>query len=153
MVRVSLMRCRRGGWAAHRSGRSMLMADMDNDGDLDVVVNNVHAAAQYFENDLCTEGSTLEFALEMPNVQNCNAIGAQITLKTSAGTLTRDVRVSSAYLTAEPPLVHFGLAPGMIVHSATVRWPKQAAALHAARPCAQQFRHCYTHEIAAIKSQ
>ncbi len=114
------------GLGSTRSGRSMLMADMDNDGDLDIVVNNVRAAAQYFENDLCTEGSALLFALEMPNVPNRNAIGAQVVLKTSAGTMTRDVRVSSAYLTAEPPLVHFGLAPGTEVRSASVHWPDGA---------------------------
>ncbi len=114
------------GLGSTRSGRSMLMADVDGDGDLDIVVNNVRTAAQYFENDLCTEGAALEFALQMPGVQNRNAIGAQVILKTSAGTMVRDVRVSSAYLTAEPPIVHFGLAPGTEVRSATVIWPDSA---------------------------
>jgi hypothetical protein len=114
------------GLESTRSGRSMLMADMDNDGDLDIVVNNLRAAAQYFENDLCTEGSALGFALQQPGLQNRNAIGAQIILKTSAGTMMRDVRVSSAYLTAEPPLVHFGLAPSTQIRSATVIWPDGA---------------------------
>ena len=114
------------GLGSTRSGRSMLMADMDGDGDLDIVVNNVRASAQYFENDLCTEGAALEFALQMPGVQNRNAIGAQVILKTSAGTMVRDVRVTSAYLTAEPPIVHFGLAPGTEVRSATVIWPDGA---------------------------
>ena len=59
----------------------------------------------------------------MPGVQNRNAIGAQVILKTSAGTMVRDVRVSSAYLTAEPPIMHFGLAPGTEIRSAVVRWP------------------------------
>lgn len=114
------------GLGSTRSGRSMLMADIDSDGDLDIVVNNLRAPAQYFANDLCTEGAALEFALEMPDVQNRNAIGAQVILKTSAGTMVRDMRVSSAYLTAEPPTVHFGLAPGTEIRSATVRWPDGA---------------------------
>ncbi len=114
------------GLGSTRSGRSMLMADMDADGDLDIVVNNLRAPAQYFENDLCTEGAGLEYSLQMPAAQNRNAVGAQVILKTSAGTMTRDVRVSSAYLTAEPPIVHFGLPPGAEIRSATVHWPDGA---------------------------
>ena len=36
------------------SGRGMLMADLDDDGDLDIVVNNLRGFAQLFENQLCT---------------------------------------------------------------------------------------------------
>ena len=46
---------------ATSGGRGMSMADLDNDGDLDIVVNNLMAPAQIFENQLC--GDALEVDL------------------------------------------------------------------------------------------
>ena len=39
------------------SGRGMSLADLDNDGDLDVVVNNLQSPAKLFENRLCAGGA------------------------------------------------------------------------------------------------
>src|SRR5919202_1172853 len=41
------------GLGSTASGRGMLMADLDGDGDLDIVVNNLQAPAELFENRLC----------------------------------------------------------------------------------------------------
>ena len=113
------------GLNSTRSGRSMLMADFDADGDLDIVVNNVRSQAQLFENDLCG-GDSVQVALRWPAMQNRNAIGAQVRLRTDQGLLTRQVRSGSGYLTGDPPLLHFGLAPGMIVQEVRILWPDGA---------------------------
>jgi hypothetical protein len=110
------------GLASTRGGRSMLMADLDQDGDLDIVVNNLRSAAQLFENRLCG-GDALEVMLRMPGTANLNAIGATVRLHTGEGLLTREVRATSGYLTGEAPVVHFGLAPSMQVETLEILWP------------------------------
>jgi enediyne biosynthesis protein E4 len=114
------------GLDSTRSGRSMLMADMDGDGDLDIVVNNVRAPAQLFENQLCRLGSAVEIALVQPGVQNRNALGARVRVYTSDGIVTREVRSGAGYLTGEPPLVSLGLAPAMQVQRIEITWPDGA---------------------------
>jgi len=111
-----------------RSGRGMVMADMDNDGDLDILVNNVRAPAALYENRLCVPAfsSALRMRLQQPQVQNRNAIGAQIVVYTNNGRMTRTVVAGSAYLSAEAPEVHFGLGAGMRIERIEIRWPDGA---------------------------
>src|SRR5690606_30111211 len=63
------------------SGRGMIMADMDNDGDLDIVINNLRNSAELYENQLCS-GASLQVALHWPDSANTRAIGAQVWLRT-----------------------------------------------------------------------
>lgn len=104
------------------SGRSMGMADLDADGDLEIVVNNLRSPAQLFENQLCG-GGNLQVELDWPQGQNRQAIGAQLILHTSAGIYTRDVRAASGYLTGDPARVHFGFPAADQLVKLEVRWP------------------------------
>lgn len=107
------------------SGRSMVMADLDADGDLDIVVNPLRSPAQLFENQLCG-GSSVQVDLQWPAVQNQDAIGARLTLATSHGAYLRDVRALSGYLSGDPPRVHFGLPVEATIERLTIDWPDGA---------------------------
>jgi hypothetical protein len=110
------------GLGSERSGRGMAMADLDGDGDLDIVVNNLGAPAQLFENRLCG-GASLEADLRWPGSKNTRAIGATLVLHTSAGDFTRDVRATAGYLSGPPARVHFGFPQGAAIEWLEVRWP------------------------------
>ncbi|MFN8373606.1 MAG: CRTAC1 family protein [Anaerolineae bacterium] len=104
-----------------RSGRGMGMADLDNDGDVDIVVNNLNTPSQLFENDLCG-GNSLQVELRQANVQNSYGLGARLTLYTSGGTYSRDMRAISGYLSGDPARVHFGFPQDSELYRLEVQW-------------------------------
>lgn len=105
------------------SGRGMTMADLDEDGDLDIVVNNLRGPAQLFENRLCPMGGSLEIELIWNGSANTKAIGAQLLLQSGVGTLRRDLRVGSGYLSGDPPRVHIGVPADTVLDSLEIIWP------------------------------
>ena len=109
---------------ATESGRGMSFADLDNDGDLDVVVNNLAKPSVLFENRLCV-GNALEVTLHWEGFPNRRAIGAQLRLYTTQGILHRKMRLSSGYLSSLPARVHFGLgqATSSDLQQLEVIWP------------------------------
>lgn len=118
---------RQWGLGSTASGRGMSMADLDLDGDLDIVVNNLTTASQLFENRLCG-GAAIEVDLRWPATKNPFAIGARLALHTSAGTLYRDARAASGYLSGDPARIHFGLPLDAGALDMEIRWPDGALA-------------------------
>lgn len=110
------------------SGRSMVMADLDADGDLDIVVNPLRSPVQLFENQICGGGS-IQVDLHWPEVQNFDAIGAEVTLFTSQGRYLRDVRALSGYLSGDPSQIHFGLPADARIERLVVEWPDGAVSV------------------------
>lgn len=110
------------------SGRSMLMVDLDEDGDLDIVVNPLRSPAQLFENQLC-DGKSLEVDLQWSGVQNHDAVGAQVTLVTDQGSYRRDIRALSGYLSGDPPRLHFGMPEAATITQFSIQWPDRATSV------------------------
>lgn len=118
---------------ATASGRGMIMADMDNDGDLDIVINNLRGFAQLYENQLCS-GANLQVDLTWSGSQNIHAIGAQLALHTDKGILRRDVRASGGYLSGDPVRVHFGIPAEARLDRLEIEWPDGKVSLVDAPP-------------------
>lgn len=110
------------GLNSQGGGRGMSIGDLDNDGDLDIVVNNLNAPAQLFENALCG-GSSLQVELRWPGSGNPFGIGAVLMLTTSTGRYTRDMRAASGYLSGDPARAHFGFPGESELLRLDVLWP------------------------------
>ncbi|MBZ0288244.1 MAG: CRTAC1 family protein [Anaerolineae bacterium] len=113
------------GLGSLRGGRGMSMADLDRDGDLDIVVNNLNSPAQLFENQLC-EGASLQVDLRWPGSLNTRGIGATLILQTDNGTYYRDVKAASGYISGDPARIHFGFPVDAMLQWLEIRWPDGA---------------------------
>lgn len=121
------------GLVDDEGGRGLVLVDIDGDGDLDAIVNNLAAPTRLFENQLCGSdgiaGADLIVSLDWPASQNPDAIGAVIELALADGTiLTRTVDATRGYLSGGPLTAHFGV--GAVTDEAasgeadlTVLWP------------------------------
>ena len=111
------------GWALNdkASGRGMSLADLDNDGDLDIVVNNLGSAAKLFENQLCG-GDSIMVDLRQRGVGNGQGIGSRLTLYTDSGVYQRDLTAVSGYLSGDSSRAHFGFPSGAALERLTILW-------------------------------
>jgi len=111
------------GLGSIESGRGMSMADIDGDGDLDIVINNLRGPAQFFENQLCG-GSTLLVDLAWLESANPFAIGTLLRLRTTDGQQhQRRIHAASGYLSSDPTQIHFGFANDVRLAGLEIIWP------------------------------
>lgn len=103
-----------------------IYADLDNDGDLDVVTNNIDDEPFLYRNMTIENGGQgnryLTFQLEGP-AENRLAIGAKILVNTSQGRYLEEHFPVRGYQSCNPPGIHVGLGAGITIESALVVWP------------------------------
>lgn len=97
-------------------------ADLDNDGDLDIVVNNMGERASVYRNNNVYKGNYLTIQLKGLQ-ENTSAIGSRIDIVTSSGQQqTAEQQPVRGYLSSMEPVVHFGLGKDSVISSLIVRW-------------------------------
>lgn len=98
-------------------------ADLDNDGDLDIIVNRMNDEAAVFRNNAenFSKGNYLKVALQMPG-KNVNALGAKVQVVTSAGTVMLENYPVHGFQSSMQIPLHFGL-PSASIDSVIIRWP------------------------------
>ncbi len=96
-------------------------ADLDGDGDLDIVEVNLEEPNFVLRND-AQEGNRL--VLKLNGVKsNSHAIGAKVIVKTASGSQMRQLSPQSGYMTYNEDIVHFGLGKDTAVDELTIHWP------------------------------
>jgi len=101
-------------------------ADLDNDGDLDYVVNNVNDKAFIYKNKTREEEADLKNFLKIElrgQENNSMALGAKVELWYSGLYQFHEHFISRGYTSSVDPIIHFGLAEHSLVDSVKVTWP------------------------------
>ena len=108
--------------AARHSSRGAAFGDIDNDGDVDVLVMNMGEPPSLLRNDLASANHWITVQLRGTR-SNRSAIGASVSVS-SAGLRQKDVVLSqSSFLSQSDLRLHFGLGAATEVERFTVRWP------------------------------
>lgn len=98
-------------------------ADLDNDGDLEMIVNNIDEPATIFKN-LSTENGQhyLKVEFEGPEV-NPLGLGAKVTLKSSGNLQVQELTMTRGFQSSVAPRLSFGLGADTMIDEVNVQWP------------------------------
>jgi len=103
-------------------GRAVAIADFDNDGRVDALVSNLEGAPVLLHNESSTHDNHW-LALDLRGHSGWAAIGARVKITSGGTTQLREVRADGSYLSANDPIVHFGLGASTKIDSLSIRWP------------------------------
>ena len=113
------------GFALKKASRALAVGDLDNDGDLDIVVSNVGETADVLRNDGGNRGNSI-LVRTVGSRSNRDGIGARLKLAVGGKILVRDVKAGSSYLAQNDLRVHFGLGNAPKADRLEIRWPSGA---------------------------
>jgi hypothetical protein len=114
-----------GDLAAEMVARGAAFADLDDDGDLDVVVAANGGPAKVFENRGGGHGNWLRLSLRGTK-SNRDGLGAQVTVTAGGAAQTWLVRAGGSYLSQPQVDPTFGLGAAKVAEKVVVRWPSGA---------------------------
>jgi hypothetical protein len=108
--------------AERHSSRGAAFGDIDNDGDIDILVMNMGEPPSLRRNDLPHVNHWVSLLLEGTR-SNRSAIGATVTLAAGSLHQTSAVLSQSSFLSQNDRRLHFGLGPATHFDRVTVHWP------------------------------
>jgi hypothetical protein len=108
--------------ARPRVSRAAAFADYDNDGDLDVAVNNNGQEAELLRNDGGNANHWLQLYL-IGTRSNRDAVGARVVLWADGQRWVAEKAGGRSYQAAHDPRLHFGLGKREMVERVEVFWP------------------------------
>ena len=109
-------------FTAERASRGLAVGDLDNDGRLDVVINDLDGSPQVLRNEGTGGGSWLTVKLKGKG-KNTDAVGAVVRVAASALRQMRLVQSGTSYLSQHDMRAHFGLGAATQADSIEVSWP------------------------------
>ena len=99
-------------------------ADLDNDGDLDIVVNNYNSEANILKNNSRESNNNNFLRVKIKGTdKNPMGIGAKVVVKTNNLEQTQEVFTARGWLSSVEPLLHFGLEKNNNINTVHISWP------------------------------
>ncbi|KEO73237.1 VCBS repeat-containing protein [Anditalea andensis] len=111
------------GMDHHSNSNGAVYADLDNDGDLDLIVNNINEQAFIYRNtsEENKKNRYLKIKLEGEG-KNRFGLGARVTLYSGGNKQLQEQMPTRGYQSSVSPILHFGLGAVASVDSLMVQW-------------------------------
>lgn len=119
-------------WGINKSGLSngAVYADLDNDGDLDLIINKINAPASIYKNMSRESFNSSYLAVSLKGTAgNINAIGAKVYLYNKGTVQYQEVNPNVGYLSCVSTILNFGLGDQKTVDSLKIVWPDSRSQL------------------------
>ncbi|MFV8370989.1 VCBS repeat-containing protein [Flavobacterium sp. LB2P74] len=97
-------------------------ADIDNDGDLDVITNNTNAIASLYINKTDAKSNYLKLKLRFTG-KNTFGIGAKVISYSKGKKQFKELQTTRGFQSSSEPIIHFGYGKATKVDSLVVIWP------------------------------
>ena len=97
-------------------------ADLDNDGDLEIITNNIDDKASVFVNNSSESNNFLTFAFKGPK-RNSFGLGVKVLLEAGGKKQFQEMTLTRGYRSSVAPLLHFGLGKATLADKVTITWP------------------------------
>lgn len=112
-------------WGMEDKGFSngCVYADLDNDGDLEIVTNNIDSKAVLFKNNSSNTNNSISIQFEGPR-SNPLGIGTKVSVYTNDQSQFQELTLTRGFQSSVAPRLHFGLGKSKKVDSIVVQWGK-----------------------------
>jgi enediyne biosynthesis protein E4 len=109
------------GLAIRKVSRGTAAGDIDNDGDVDIVVSNANDTPDVLRNDTSL-GASLTVQL-VGTTSNASGIGAEVHATVGGLRIVKEARSGGSYVSQSDTRIHIGAGASGVVHHLEVRWP------------------------------
>ena len=145
-------------WGMNQPSNSngAVYADLDMDGDLDLICNNLNESAQIYENTAAQKLNNHYLKVKLTgSAQNRNAIGTQVFLQSDTQQQRIDMQVTRGYLSSVDYVLHFGLGQQHTVDKLKVIWPdgKTTVVTHPEIDATHHIRYQDAKEVASVETE
>jgi enediyne biosynthesis protein E4 len=128
--RFALIPSQESGFTEARSSRGAAFADLNGQGRLSIVVNNIDNQPFFYEPERLSPNHWVRFKLVGVKC-NRDAIGARVTVTAASLTQMDEVRSADSFVSASDVRLHFGLADATVIDKVQIRWPDGTVEQHA----------------------
>lgn len=99
-------------------------ADLDKDGDLDLVVNQIDGKALVYRNKSSERQGANWFQVKLKGTaSNPNGYGAKLRIQQGGNVQYLEMTANRGFFSTSEPLLHFGLGSAATVDKVEIRWP------------------------------